>query len=371
MRETNCRIVGLQAVSARAVTVASAALLAGSLLLAPAAGATGSADLGSADSASVDSASTDSGSVDTLSADLGSAAKESLTVVPEIPGPPQSTHAEATRYDADFPGSVPPGVNDFGCKPTAAHPNPVILAHGTDATAYSDYSAIGPRLKADGYCVFAVNYGGKQAGKRFGTEDMNTSAAQVAAFVERVRTSTGAAKVDLVGYSQGATVTRMFVNRLGGAAVVDKWVGIASPTYGGVFYGLVNVANVVPGSMGLIGAVMGKAYEQQVQGSDWLNALNAGGDTVPGVSYTTIGTEYDEMIQPYTNIALRDPGARNILIQDSCAQNKTGHMNMVYDQYTMGLVSQALDPSAPAPRCESVPLGTGMLQMMIASNSSS
>lgn len=366
MRESNCRIAGRPVASARAVTVMSAALLAGSLLLAPTAGATGSADLGSADSASADS-----GSVGTLSADLGSAAKESLTEVPEIPGPPQPTHAEATRYDADHPGSVPPGVNDFGCKPTAAHPNPVILAHGTDATAYSDYAAIGPRLKADGYCVFAVNYGGKQVGKRFGTEDMNVSAAQVAAFVERVRTSTGAAKVDLVGYSQGATVTRMFVNRLGGAAVVDKWVGIASPTYGGVFYGLVNVANAVPGSMGLIGAVMGKAYEQQVQGSDWLNALNAGGDTVPGVSYTTIGTEYDEMIQPYTNIALRDPGARNILIQDSCPQNKTGHMNMVYDQYTVDLVSQALDPSAPAPRCESVPLGTGMLEMMIASNSSS
>lgn len=329
----------------------TAALLSGSLLASPVAGATGSEDLGSSGSAG------------------SSAAAESVTEVPELPGPPQPTHAAATVYDGRHPGSAPPGSNDFGCVPTAAHPKPVILAHGTDATAYSDWSAISPQLKSAGYCVFAVNYGGKPGGARFGTQDMHVSAGQVADFVQRVRTATGAAKVDLVGFSQGATVTRMFVNKMGGAAVVDRWVGVASPSYGGQFYGVAPVAAAIPGGMAVISSVLGQAVAQQVQGSELLTELNAGGDTVPGVSYTTIGTRYDEMIQPYTNVELHGAGAKNVLIQDLCAQDKTGHMNMVYDPFTISLVVGALDPErAPAPLCVPVPLGTGMVEMMIASN---
>ena len=106
------------------------------------------------------------------------------------------------------------------------------------------------------------------------------------------------------------------------------------------------------------------AVVQQAQGSDFLAGLNGPADTVPGVEYTTIGTRFDEMIQPYTNIALRGPGATNIVVQDRCPANKTGHMNMVYDPYTLGLVLQALDPATPAPACTPVPLGTGMIGMI-------
>ncbi|MGW0176036.1 esterase/lipase family protein [Rhodococcus sp. NPDC003322] len=288
----------------------------------------------------------------------------SVSQTPTVPGPVQTTHAAAADYADAHPGSVPPGTNDFGCLPTDRHPNPVILAHGSDSNSYSDWAAIAPRLKADGYCVFAVNYGGAPGADTFGTEDMYLSADQVAEFVHRVRGATGAEKVDLVGFSQGATVTRYFVNKLGGAAVVDRWVGVASPSYGGIFYGLVPVADAVPGGRQVVSLFTTTAVEQQAQGSDFLAGLNGGSDTVPGVQYTTIGTRYDEMIQPYTNIALRGAGATNILIQDMCPQNKTGHMNMVYDAFTVGLVRQALDPAAPAPACVPVPLGTGMIGMI-------
>ncbi|MFD4468554.1 esterase/lipase family protein [Rhodococcus sp. NPDC058505] len=315
--------------------------------------------------------------------DLGSAAAAgSVSETPTLPGPAQSTHAAAADYADAHPGSAPPGANDVACVPSAAHPNPVILAHGSDSNAYSDWAALAPRLRVAGYCVFAVNYGGApdsgdgDAGSggtgsvgtehpgNFGTEDMVASAEQVADFVRRVRESSGAPKVDLVGFSQGATVTRHFVNKLGGAAVVDRWVGMASPSYGGVFYGLVPIADAVPGGRAVVSLFTTTAVEQQAQGSDFLTELNAPSDTVPGVRYTTIGTRYDEMIQPYTNIALRGPGADNILIQDRCPQNKTGHMNMPYDPYTLGLVEQALDPTAPAPTCRPVPLGTGMAGMI-------
>ncbi|MFC7450299.1 esterase/lipase family protein [Rhodococcus daqingensis] len=292
----------------------------------------------------------------------------SISEVPENSGPAQSTHAAAAAYARTHPGTAPPGSNDFSCRPSAAHPRPVILAHGTDASAYSDWSALSPALESAGYCVFALNYGGRPGGDSFGTEDMRISGEQTADFVQRVRSATGAEKVDLVGFSQGATVTRYFVNRLGGAAVVDRWVGVASPSYGGVFYGLAPVVDGIPGGAGAIEAVLGQAVGQQIQGSPFLDALNRPSDTVPGVSYTTIGTRYDEMIQPSSNVALRGPGATNIEIQELCPEDRTGHMNMVYDPFTIGLVLRALDAGAPEPRCAPVALGTGMPEMMLESN---
>jgi triacylglycerol lipase len=296
----------------------------------------------------------------------GSTAADPVSVsnVPLLPGPVQAAHAGAADFAEAHPGSVPPGTNDFGCRPTPQHPNPVVLAHGSDSSTYSDWAAIAPRLHNAGYCVFALDFGAAPGATSYGNEDMYLSAEQIADFVGRVLRETGATKVDLVGFSQGATVTRYFVNDLGGAAVVDKWLGIASPSYGGIFYGLVPAADAIPGGRDIVSLFTTVAVAQQAQGSDFLADLNGNGDTVPGVRYTSIGTRYDEMIQPYTNIALRGPGATNILIQDRCPQNMTGHMNMVYDEYTIGLALQALDPTAPDPVCRPVPLGTGMLGMI-------
>lgn len=294
--------------------------------------------------------------------------ESSISEVPETPGPVQTDHAAAAAYARVHPGAAPPGSNDFSCKPSAANPRPVILAHGTDASAYSDWAAIAPTLKSAGYCVFALNYGGKPGADSFGTEDMQVSGEQTADFVQRVRAATGAEKVDLVGFSQGATVTRYFVNRLGGAAVVDRWVGVASPSYGGVFYGLAPVVDGIPGGAEAIEAVLGQAVGQQIQGSPFLDALNRPEDTVPGVNYTTIGTRYDEMIQPSSNVALHGQGATNVSIQELCPRDQTGHMNMVYDPFTIGLVLRALDPSAPEPQCQPVQLGTGIPEMVLESN---
>ncbi|MFC4373647.1 esterase/lipase family protein [Nocardia halotolerans] len=291
-------------------------------------------------------------------------------VVPTDPGPVQTDHLAAARYIKDNPDAVPLGVNDFECTPTAGHPRPVILVHGTDSSAYSDYAGIGPRLVSAGFCVFALNYGGAPGADTYGTEDMRVSFAQLAAFVENVRTATGAAKVDLVGFSQGANVSRYYVNKLGGAAKVGTWVGLASPSYGGVMYGLVPVGQAVPGMMDVYAKVTSKAAVQQAQGEPIMVELNAGGDTVPGVRYVTVGSRVDEMIQPFENIALHGPGAQNLVLQDLCADNLTGHFNLVYDPFVQQLLLNVLDPQrAVPPVCEPVALGTGIPQVIIAGNS--
>ncbi|MBF6332182.1 esterase/lipase family protein [Nocardia transvalensis] len=302
-------------------------------------------------------------------ADRDTAAEYHPPVVPTEPGPPQSDHLAASRYMKTHPNAAPQGANDFGCRPRADHPRPVVLAHGTDASAYSDWSVIAPQLARAGFCVFALNYGGKPGATSYGTEDLWLSARQVGEFVDRVLAATGARQVDLVGFSQGASVTRYYTNKLGGAAKVARWVGLASPTYGGVMFGLVPVANALPPLWDAFEKVTSRAAVQQAQGAPFMRELNAGGDTVAGVQYTTIGSRVDEMIQPFDNIALRGPGATNLVLQDLCPINLTGHFHMVYDPYVQQLLANVLDPEhAREPVCRFVPLGTGIPEVILGAH---
>ncbi|WP_068268884.1 esterase/lipase family protein [Aldersonia kunmingensis] len=289
-------------------------------------------------------------------------------VVPMQPGPEQFTPGDAIRYAATHPDTAPPGANDFACRSRPGQ-LPVILAHGTDTTAYTDWAGLSPKLKAAGYCVFALNYGGKAGADHYGTEEMSESAVQLRDFVSKVRSATGAAEVDLVGFSQGATVTRYYINRLGGASEVRRWVGLASPSYGGAMFGAVALARAIPGGVEAVQDFFSLAVVQQMVDSPFLVGLNAGSDTVPGVEYTTIGSRYDEMIQPSSNIALHGAGATNIVVQDLCPIDMTGHFNMPYDAFSQQLVLNALDPSRTVvPECRFVPLGTNIAGVVAAAN---
>lgn len=291
-------------------------------------------------------------------------------VIPIDQGPTQVDHLGASKYLKDHPNAAPQGANDFGCKPDAERPRPVVLAHGTDSSAYSDWAAISPLLARAGFCVFALNYGGAPGADTYGTEDIWASSKQLGEFVDRVLTATGAQQVDLVGFSQGANVTRYYVNKLNGAPKVGHWVGLASPSYGGIMYGIVPVAKYMPVLYTLFEFGSSLAAVQQAAGSPYIEALNAGGDTVPGVRYTTIASRVDEMIQPFENIALRGSGATNLVIQDECSDNLTGHFHQVYEPLVHQLLLNTLDPKrARKPVCEPVALGTGITEVILAAHS--
>ena len=126
--------------------------------------------------------------------------------------------------------------------------------------------------------------------------------------------STGAAKVDLVGHSQGGLVSRYYVKNLGGAAKVDSLISLAAPHYGTA------EANVAAFFFGL-GSCFGVISCQQMSiGSTFLNDLNAGDDTIGDVLYTNLATSLDEIVIPYSNAFLaQDGNVGNVTVVDRTA----------------------------------------------------
>ena len=88
---------------------------------------------------------------------------------------------------------------------------------------------------------------------------------------------------------------------------------------------------------------------QQTSGSAFLQNLNAGGDTVPGVDYTVIETEYDEVVTPYTSAFLSGRHVTNITLQNQCPDDFSEHLTTPYDPNALHDVLNALDPATATP----------------------
>ncbi|MGZ4226978.1 MAG: esterase/lipase family protein [Solirubrobacteraceae bacterium] len=251
------------------------------------------------------------------------------------------------------PTASPPGANDFACKPTAAHPRPVILVHGTFEDMANNWQALSPLLANKGYCVFALNYGsfgGSGSIGVYGTGYVEDSAAQLAAFVDKVLATTGATQVDLVGHSQGGMMPRYYVRFDNGAAKVHTLVGLAPSNHGTTLDGLFTLSSYFPGSNAALADC--PACAEQQTGSAFMNKLNAGGDTQSGVSYTVIESRNDEVVTPYTSAFLSGPDVTNITLQHQCRLDQGEHLSMPYDHIADGDVLSALDPAHPVkPRC--------------------
>jgi triacylglycerol esterase/lipase EstA (alpha/beta hydrolase family) len=248
----------------------------------------------------------------------------------------------------------PPGANNFACKPSAAHPRPVILVHGTFADMSDSWQALSPLLVNHGYCVFALNYGSYAASGVlgiYGTGDIAQSAAQLSSFVNQVLGATGASQVDIVGHSQGGMMPRYYLKSLGGAAKVHTLVGLASSNHGTTLLGLATLAGYFPGATAFLGLLC-PACEQQTAGSPFITSLNAGGDTVAGVAYTVIESSFDEVVTPYTSAFLSGSNVTNINLQKQCFLDLGEHLSMPYDHIADADVLTALDPAHPQkPAC--------------------
>jgi triacylglycerol esterase/lipase EstA (alpha/beta hydrolase family) len=233
---------------------------------------------------------------------------------------------------AQSPGIDPPGANDWSCKPTATHPSPVVLVHGTFGDMTVSWNLISPKLKRDGYCVFALDYGDRATGP------IEDSAAQLRDFVNRVLAATHAKRVSLVGHSQGGMMPRYYLKFLGGAPKVDDLIGLAPSNHG--------TSN--PGALLLDGAGLCYSCGQQATGSAFITHLNAGDETPGAVSYTNVETRYDEVVIPYTSAFLSGANTTNVRLQDRCPLDVAEHLGIIYDPVALRWVENALARKGPA-----------------------
>jgi triacylglycerol lipase len=247
-----------------------------------------------------------------------------------------------------FPNADAPGTNDWSCKPSAAHPRPVVLVHGTFGNRATNWQTYGPLLKNNGYCVFALTYGATfplpYPGAFGGLGDIRDSARELGAFVDRVLAATGASQVDIVGHSQGTLMPNYYAKFLGGAPKIDHYISLA-PLWHGT--GTSPSSSAAP-AFGLDPEqLIGPALAQMGAGSSFIAEMRAGGVAVPGIEYLNIVTKYDELVRPYTSGI--EAGMTNIVLQDRCALDFTEHFEIAADRNASVLVLNALDPAHPRP----------------------
>lgn len=288
---------------------------------------------------------------------VGTAVLPAAAAEPDLPVPYGFASALVAAVAA--PNSDPPGANDFGCTPSAEHPDPVVLVHGLSATKTTNWQTMAPLLANAGYCVFALTYGvpdgavfpQDQVG---GFTRMEDSAQELDAFVAEVLAATGAERVDLVGHSEGTLMPQYWLQFLGGAAVTDDYVAV-TPLYDGTLADPLPVEALAEG-LGVrepaeaVVEPLCASCPQFVSGSEYLTRMQAEGTKVPGVTYTTVLTRYDELVVPYTSGLL--DGATNIVVQDGCEIDLSDHVSIISTERTGQIILNALDPAtAQDPPC--------------------
>jgi triacylglycerol lipase len=219
--------------------------------------------------------------------------------------------------------------------PAEAAPSrdPVIIVAGTFAgqtVSSVFYAPLAARLRAEGYQPYIFGL------QTSGTQDIALTAAALNTFADQVRAQTGAARVDLIGHSQGGLVARHYVKYLGGAGEVDSVISLGAPHYGTA---VANVAKLF-GLGNCIGIV---SCQQMSIGSSYLANLNAGDDTIGNVRYTNIASANDEVVIPYSTAWLANDGNNvNVRIQSPCFLRVVGHIGLATDGTVYSGISDAL-----------------------------
>ncbi|MBF6145452.1 esterase/lipase family protein [Nocardia nova] len=276
-------------------------------------------------------------------------------------GPEMTSYLAAFGYGLTHPDAAPPGANRWDCVPSADHPKPIVLVHGTWLNAYDSFAYMAPKLARAGFCIFAFNYGrsglldggglGAVLPGRYAVGPIEDSARQLAAFVDRVRATTHSDRVDIVAHSQGAPVADQYLKFDGGVEKVGQLVSFGGTHHGTTLLGMATLGRIITNLgidiLGFYRPLVGPANIQQAVGSPFLSRLNLAGDTVPGVAYTVVASRYDEVMNPVELALLRagpDATVDDITLQDGCEQDLSDHLTMMYSPRALSIALHALDP---------------------------
>lgn len=169
-----------------------------------------------------------------------------------------------------------------------------------------------------------------------GTGDLRAQAEDLADAVEQAQRRTGAASVDLVGYSAGGVVVRWYVAELGGGSYVRRAVTLASPQHGTDLAALA-------GTLG--SRACPEACRQLAPDSDLLRELNAGDETPAGPRWVSIWTDDDATVVPPDSGAL--DGALDFSVQQVCRGLEVSHPDAPRTPAVIAMVASVLGTGGP------------------------
>jgi triacylglycerol lipase len=198
-------------------------------------------------------------------------------------------------------------------------PGPVLLVPGYGGSTES-LTVLAGRLRAAGRDATVVQLPGG------GTGDLAEQAAALGRAVDAALARTGAGSVDLVGYSAGGVVARLWVHDAGRSRT-RRVVTLGSPHHGTSLARL--AGQIAPSQCPL-------ACQQLEPDSDLLRTLNRGDETPAGPVWISIWTSRDETVTPPDSARL--DGATDIVLQDVCASSTTGHGGLPTDPLVTGIV---------------------------------
>lgn len=213
--------------------------------------------------------------------------------------------------------------------PTLGKPNPgagvgrppVVLLAGQGDDATQAMRVYANSLKRDGFQVYVFD------DPDHALESHAEASTRLGALIDRVRAQTGAAKVDLVGYSTGGTNARAYVNLFGGADKVGRVVQVAGSNNGD------------PNPLDFA-----DSGREEKKGSEFMRQLNAHPSPVPITSIFETGTdgevtEDDARLQP-------DPHHQNVELPQAQAGGGSAvwsdHVQLPFDPRAYQQVVSAL-----------------------------
>lgn len=209
-----------------------------------------------------------------------------------------------------------------------SRPGPVLVVPGYGGGT-ADLAPLVAELRREGR--EAVVYQPTEAGKG----DLRVQARRLGALAERTMDNAGAESVDIVGYSAGGVVARLYVRDAGGSSVVRRVLTLGSPHHGTDVAALAeDVAGGCP-----------TACEQLATGSDLLRRLDAGDETPDGPRWIAVRTTDDRIVTPVDSAKL--DGALNIAVQDLCPAASTSHGELPGDPVVLATLRSVLGSAAP------------------------
>lgn len=202
-----------------------------------------------------------------------------------------------------------------GCGEDEPEQPPVLLLPGYGGST-ADLMDLADALEDDGRTAVLVPLASA------GTDDLRDQ-------VELVEDAADGETVDVVGFSAGGLVARLWVADGGDA---DRVVTLATPNHGTDL--VLGIDDCPP------------ACQQLGPDSDVIDELNAGDETPDGTTWTTIWSETDDAVLPPESARL--DGALDVTIQDVCPGLEITHADSPSDPAVIAMVSAVLAGNDPA-----------------------